>query len=236
MRWGNAAAVVLVCGLGNRSGAADVQINGLDKPVPQYGFAELSVKLEAGDMASWQVYPQPVKKTQPGPGQLYIGAKPGAAFQVNVTVVNFDKKTLETGQGTLTFAGEAPDVDPIPPDGPASDPAVSKLAAKFLAAVELEDDAERVYTKKLAALYRNAVTKVDAAATMQDLYAAMAAEATQTDGVAGHLKVLQVAVSKEMKANVPWKAEEVEKPLTAAQKTKIKATLKRVADALDRVK
>lgn len=215
--------------------ADDVPINGADKPVPQYSFAELSIKTEAGDRASWTVYPPPVKKVDDGAGKLYFGGKPGTTYTVSVVRVNFDKKTFDTGNVQVSFAGEQPDpdVDPDNPDGSASQ---TQLVRRLQAAADLEDDAEKANIRTLASLYRAMAAVVPGhTGTAAELYDRMVSEAASIK-LTGHLQIVQRAAAKELKAVLPWKDADKNKPLTAGQRQGAARMFTNLANALDKVK
>ena len=98
--------------------AADVVIEGQRKVKPGE-YAELAVKATAGDQVSWQVLPEPPKKTVRD-GLLIFALKPGVEYTAGVTVVNFEKKSLDQGTATVAFDGGLPPV-PVPP-GPEPTP------------------------------------------------------------------------------------------------------------------
>lgn len=215
--------------------AADVPVNGADKPVPQYGYAELSVKVEKGDQVLWDVTPEPVKVTDHGDGMLIFSGKPGSTFQVRVFVFNFDAKTLNRGKAVVTFAGEAPDPVP-PPDGPV-DPAAATLLSKFRAAYELEDADDQALLPKMVQLYKDtAVAAGTDGVTYRTLFA-KAKELSTAAGLAGHLPILFRATQKETAAKLPTgSGADMDAPLTVAQRKKAVDTFTNISNTLAKIK
>jgi hypothetical protein len=103
--------------------SADAPIIGAEKPIAKNAFAVLSTKSAEGDVISWQVFPNPVKKEFCG-GKLFLSGPPGAKYTVLLTVVNFKAEKLDNGQVELVFEGTAPPTPPVPPGpGPEPEPA-----------------------------------------------------------------------------------------------------------------
>lgn len=214
--------------------AAEVPINGADKPVPVYGYAELSVKVEKGDQVLWDVTPEPVKMTDHGDGMFIFSGKPGSSFQVRVFVFNFDTKTLNRGKATVTFAGDAPPEPP--PDGPV-DPAAATLYSKLRGAYELEDKEDQALLPKMVQLYKDIATAAgEDGVTYRALFAKAKGLSTAA-GLAGHLPILFRATQKETAAKLPvGNGPEMDAPLTAAQKKQAVSVFTNISNSLAKIK
>lgn len=144
--------LVLFCA--GTAAAGDVTIDGVSA-VPAGGYAELSVKLPAGAQIGWTVVPAPPQRTVQG-GLLIFALKPGVEYSVAVTVVDFDKKTIDTGTKTVSFAAPPVPPPPPPPPPPAPDSGFVSAVKTAYASETAADKAASV--KALASLYRTAAT------------------------------------------------------------------------------
>jgi hypothetical protein len=223
------AAIALLAAAVSAAGAipawaANVPVNGAEKAVPVYQFAELSVKVEKGDQAAWQVYPDPAKLVDKGDGLVYFSGPPGAKYSVFVTVVNFDTRRFDTGKATVHFSGDAPGPGPAPED-PEAVAFLNRLKGAW--AVEAAD---RQHLPGLIGAYRHGAALSASATTWGDLFKGMAAVAT-ANGAAGKLPQVQAVVGAELVKRLPSKASS-DVVLDAAARTLARDTLTRVADSL----
>ncbi len=158
---------------------ADVTIDGVKK-IPQFGYAELSVK--GYSTVAWKISPPPVQYKKYPDGCVRFGGVPGTTYTVDVTAVDFDKKLLDNATDLIVFDGPPP-VDPVvPPVNPVVppvDPVVppldptDTLPGKLLAAFRADTDpAKAINVMQLAALYRQSVStaKTTTAATVLALF------------------------------------------------------------------
>lgn len=148
--------------------AGDIKIDGAEKPVPQYTYAELSIKLTPGDKVAWHVLPQPTKKTDRGDGWLQFSGPPGATYTVVVTIVNFKEERLEKGETSVTFAGApVPPPNPDPPGpgpSPKPDGKLGLSKASRDGAAQVTDPNKVDSAKKLASAQRGHASAVAAGA------------------------------------------------------------------------
>lgn len=86
---------------------AQIKIDG-ELTVKEFAFAELTIKDKSSVI--WRVYPTPVKKSTKG-NTLYFSGKPGIEYIVTAMVIDFEAKSIEESEATVTFSGAGP----IPP-------------------------------------------------------------------------------------------------------------------------
>ena len=228
-------ALAVILAVGQACVAANVPVQGADKPVPKDSFAELSVLAEKGDKVSWDVYPVPTKLVDDGAGKCYFLGPRNKRYEVRVYVINFETKKFDRGSATVTFDKASPDdeEDPDPDEDVGATTFLNKVKAAYRDDV---DPDKRALLPEFVKLYRRTAESVDSAATREDVFTAMTKHGTDLK-LSGHLKTVQEVTGKELVKRLPWKAgPDFDQPITAADKRKAREALTYVADTLAKVK
>lgn len=142
-----ALAALFLAGIVAVLPAADVTV--AESPVPANSFAEVTLKLDAGDKVAWNVYPAPVKRVETNDGKeakVLFNGPSGTDYAVLYTVVNFKTEKLESGSKSVKMglAPQPPPTPPIPPlppapPGPQPDPMPTGVVKRFIV---IEDTAQ----------------------------------------------------------------------------------------------
>jgi hypothetical protein len=198
-----------------------------ERNVQEYGFAELSVNTPAAVI--WQVYPKPVMKVVRS-NVLYFSGPPGVEYLVTAVVFDFDKRTADQVEVTVSFAGK----QPLPPPPPIPPPDVDPLVNGIQTAANDETTEERKLLPKLAELYRDAQAKVDGAATWGALFQEMS-KIAESKGVSGKLQKVQRILQTELKNRLPSKGAG-NLPIDVAGKQTAKTVFSQINQALLKVK
>lgn len=105
-------AALLVSFLALSSAFAEIKIDG-ERAVKENSFAELTVKDAAAVV--WRVYPSPVKTVRRG-NLLCFSGKPSVEYLVTAMTIDFEAKSFEETETTVTFAGGSPlpDIEAAP--------------------------------------------------------------------------------------------------------------------------
>lgn len=213
-----AVIVVLWC---VSSSWAQLKITGAVKEVE--GYVELSIDTKASII--WKVIPEPVKKTTFTNGTKFIFAGiPGIVYNVDATIIDWDKRTVDQLSESITFKPLGPGpVPPIPPPAP-DDP----LVVKFKDAIRADPD--KTVIPKFLDLYKRTfevngiIDKARNYGEMEDLIRAEAARL----GISGKAIPYQTEAANYLKTQIQWKqASEtpVDKPLAKRAYTKVHDSL-----------
>jgi hypothetical protein len=231
-RFTSLAVLVVLC---LQARAANVPIQGADKPIPKDSFAELSVLAEKGDKVSWDVFPVPAKLVDDGAGKCYFLGPRNRKYEVRVYVVNFDTKKFDRGAAVVTFDKAVPDEPEPDPDE--EDIGAATFLSKVKAAYRDETDADKTkLVPEFVKLYRRTAESVDSAKTREDVFLAMTKHGTDLK-LTGRLTVLQKAVGAELSRRLPWKAgPDHDQPITEADRKKAREAMSYVADTLAKLK
>ena len=91
-----------------------------DHVIPVGQFADLKYKVSKGDILKLRVSPAPLQRADGlEPGRLIFAGEAGKTYTVRGYLVNFDKKTFDEVDDTVTFGGKA---EPKPGPGPEPEP------------------------------------------------------------------------------------------------------------------
>jgi len=128
-----------------------------DRKVPEHSFVKLTAKADPKATVSWEVWPPlPAgvgRFEQHGPS-VYLAA-PVGSYTLRVTVIDWDRRTLDTGAEAVTIGAATPGPPPGPAPGPGPDPPPGPLAS--FRVVLVYESGDSLTAAQRAVLYGRAV-------------------------------------------------------------------------------